>query len=107
MSILDKLKTTSESTKEKAVFSALSPAMQLIERWTKDIHPKNEVAQFVEDKYGILFEAAGEDKNGIMALLTKIAIAEANANPNFVENKMLRFYDAFRVWYKEYLTRIK
>jgi hypothetical protein len=100
----DKINSMSKSAKEKAVLSALSPAMQMIDGWTKDIHPENEVAKFIEDKYGILFETPDAEK-GIMALLTKLAIAEANSSPEFVENKMLRFYNEFRVWYKEYLAR--
>lgn len=105
MSILDKLKTTGQSAKEYTIISALSPAMQLIDGWTKDIHPQNEISKFIGDKYSILFETQDEKTNGIMALLTKMAIAEANANPEFVEHKMLRFYNEFRVWYKEYLMR--
>ncbi len=102
----DKLKNMGKSAKEQAVLSALSPAMQLIDGWTKDIHPENDIAKFIEEKYGTLFETQNADKmNGIMALLTKLAIAEANASPEFVENKMLRFYNEFRVWYKEYLAR--
>ncbi len=106
MGLMDKIKNTGQSAKERAIVSALSPAMQLIDGWTKDIHPQNEVSQFIEDKYGILFETQDAEKtNGIMALLTKMAVAEANASPEFVENKMLRFYEEFRVWYKEYLAR--
>ncbi|HWQ95906.1 MAG TPA: hypothetical protein VN368_00900 [Candidatus Methylomirabilis sp.] len=104
MGLTDKIKSMGNSTKEKAVFSALSPAMQLIDGWTKDIHPQNEVSRFVEDKYGILFETEDNQNAGIMSLLTKLAIAEANSNPEFVENKLLRFYNEFRVWYKEYLA---
>lgn len=106
MGITDKLKNMGKSAKEQAVLSAISPAMQMIERWTKDIKPENDISRFIEDKYGILFEIQGsEDANGIMALIKKLAIAEANASPEFVENKLLRFYNEFRVWYKEYLAR--
>jgi hypothetical protein len=106
MEILDRIKNAGKSAKERAVLSALSPAMQMIDGWTKDIHPENDVSKFIEDKYGILFETQDPEKtNGIMALLTKLAIAEANSSPEFVENKMLRFYEEFRKWYKEYLAR--
>lgn len=104
MGLGDKLQSMGKSAKEKAVFSALSPAMHLIDGWTKDIHPENEVSKFIEDKYGILFETQDAEKtNGIMALLTKLAIAEANSSPEFVENKMLRFYEEFRIFYKKRL----
>lgn len=106
MGISDKLKNMGKSAKEQAVFSAISPAMHMIDSWTKDIKPQNEISRFIDEKYGILFEIqASEDANGIMALIKKIAIAEANESPEFVENKMLRFYNEFRVWYKEYLAR--
>ncbi len=106
MGLLDKIKNTGKSAKEQAVFSALSPAMQMVDGWTKDIHPENEISRFIERNYGILFEIQGPEKtNGVMGLLTKLAIAEANSNPEFVENKMLRFYNEFRVWYKEYLSK--
>lgn len=103
MGLLDKIKNTGKSTKEQAVLSSISPAMQLIDSWTKNIHAKNEVSKFIEDKYGILFETSDEDVNGIMTLITKIEMAEANTDPDFVINKMLRFYEEFRIWYKEYL----
>lgn len=105
MDLFDKIKNTGKSTKEQAILSSISPAMQLIEKWTKDIHAKNEVSKFIEDKYGILFETPDKDMNGIMILITKIEIAESNINPDFVINKMLRFYEEFRIWYKEYLER--
>ncbi len=106
MGISDKLKNMGKSAKEQAVLSALSPAMQLIEGWTRGIKPENDISRFINENYGILFETqSSEDVNGMMALLTKLAIAEANANPEFVENKLLRFYNEFRVWYKEYLAR--
>ncbi len=106
MGLGDKLKNMGKTAKEQTVLSSLSPAMTLIDGWTRDIKPENDISRFIEDKYGILFETqSSQDMNGIMALLTKLAIAEANANPEFVENKLLRFYNEFRVWYKEYLAK--
>ncbi len=100
MSIVDKLK----STKEKAVLGALGPAMRLIDDWTKDIKPENEVAAFVEANLGTLFEQQGDKANSITVMLAKMAVAEANDNPQFVLHKMLRFYDALRVWYPQYMA---
>ncbi len=105
MGLLDKIKNTGKSTKEQAILSSISPAMQLIDKWTKDIHAKNEVSKFIEDNYSILFETSDKEMNGIMTLITKIEIAEANMDPDFVMNKMLRFYEEFMIWYKEYLKR--
>lgn len=100
MSIVDKLK----GTKEKAVLGALGPAMRLIDDWTKDIKPDNEVAAFVEQNMGILFEQQG-NKPPIIGMLSKMATVEANDNPQFVLHKLLKFYDAVRVWYPEYQAR--
>ncbi len=100
MSIADKLK----GTKEKAVLGALGPAMRLIDDWTKDIKPENEVAAFVETNLGSLFEQQSDKANSITGMLAKMAVAEANNNPEYVLHKMLRFYEALRVWYPEYKT---
>lgn len=89
-------------TKERAVMAALGPAMNLIDNWTKDIKPENEISQFVEQNLGIIFESQDQKLNPTLALLTKMAIAEANDNPEYVLNKLLRFYEALRVWYPEY-----
>ncbi len=97
MSIVDKLK----GTKEKAVLGALGPAMSMINDWTKDIKPENEVAAFVEANLGTLFEQQGDKANSITAMLAKMAVAEANDNPQYVLHKMLRFYEALRVWYPQ------
>jgi hypothetical protein len=101
MSIVDKLK----GTKEKAILGALGPAMRLIDDWTKDIKPENEVAAFVEANLGTLFEQQGDKANTITPMLAKMAVAEANDNPEYVLHKMLRFYEALRVWYPEYQAR--
>ncbi len=101
MSITDKLK----STKEKAVLGALGPAMAMIGDWTKDIKPENEVSKFVEANIGGLFEQQGDKVNAIIGMLSKMAVAEANDNPEFVLHKMLRFYEALRVWYPEYMVK--
>lgn len=88
--------------KEKAVLKSIGPAMSLIEGWTKDIRPENEISKFVEANIGILFEQQNPQLNPTLTLLTKLAVAEANENPEFMLHKMLRFYEAVRVWYKEY-----
>src|SRR5574337_1012619 len=98
MSITDKLR----GAKEKAVLGALGPAMAMIEDWTKDVRPENEISKFVEANIGGLFEQQGDRGNAIIGMLSKMAVAEANDNPEFVLHKMLRFYEALRVWYPEY-----
>jgi len=89
--------------KEKAILGALGPAMNMIDNFTKDIKPENEVATFVEQNLGIIFESQNQQANPTLALLTKLAIAEANDDPEYVLNKMLRFYENFRQFYKGYL----
>ncbi len=93
--------------KEKAIMAALGPAMNLIDNWTKDIKPQNEVSQFVEQNLGIIFESQDQKLNPTLALLTKMAIAEANDNPEYVLNKLLRFYEALRVWYPGYREKMR
>ncbi len=91
--------------KEKAVLGALGPAMNLIEGWTKEIKPENEVAVFVQQNIGTIFESKNQKVNPTLALLTKLAIAEANDNPEYVLAKFMRFYEALRVWYPQYRDR--
>lgn len=88
--------------KEKAVMAALGPAMNLIDNWTKDIKPENDVSAFVEQNLGIIFESQNQKVNPTLGLLTKLAVAEANDNPEYVVHKFLKFYEAIRIWYPEY-----
>ena len=92
------------SLKETAVRKALGPALALVESWTKDIQAKNEVAGFVERALPLLLKmppGEGVEVGGILPLLVKVMIAEANERPDFVEGKILRFYEEFRVYYRE------
>jgi len=98
MGIIDNLKEGVKSSKEKAVLGALGPAMAMIESWTKDIKPTNQVSEFIEQNLGILFEVEGKS-DPVMALLIKIAVGKANEDPKQELNKLLRFYESFRVFY--------
>jgi len=94
--------------KEQLLRRSLGPAMNLVESWTKEIHPKNEVAEWLDQNLGLLFDLPpGEELElgGVAPLLTKIAVAEANERPAFVEAKLLRFYDSFRVFYRDYQAK--
>jgi hypothetical protein len=93
--------------KEKAVLNALGPAMSMIDNWTKDIKPENEVALFVEQNLGIIFKSENQKVNPTMELLTKLGIAEANDNPEYALLKFLNFYEAFRIWYTQYQEIVK
>jgi len=93
-----------KTLKQKAVVSAIGPAMALVESWTKDIHAQNEIATFIEGNLGILFAVPAETEEqieGITPLLVKIMTAEANERPAFSEKKLLEFYEAFRVFYRD------
>jgi len=108
MGIIDNLKEGVKSSKEKAVLGALAPAMTMIDGWTKDIKPQNDIAKFMEDNLGILFESKDSgDFNGITKLLGKMAVAEANESPDFVENKVLKFYESFRLYYSAKIKSIE
>lgn len=94
--------------KEKAVLASIGPAMNLVEKWTKDIKSQNEIAGFIEGNVGILFElpaGQGEEFGGIAPLLVKLMMAEANDHPQFVTVKLLKFYEAFRLFYRDYESK--
>lgn len=106
MDIIDKIKCGAKNTKEKAVLTAISNAMSMIDDWTKDVRPKNEISKFLEENFGILFQTRQADQiGGIMGMLTKVVVDTANEDPEFVEEKLLQYYEAFRVFYKDYQER--
>ncbi len=92
-----------KSLKQKAVLGAIGPAMAMVESFTKDIHAQNEIAEFIEGNVGILFAVppGAEQVEGITPLLVKLMTAEANERPEFAERKLLAFYEAFRVCYRD------
>lgn len=89
--------------KEATLFKAASPAMRMLNEWTKDIKPENPFAQFIEDHFVDLFKSQnlGND-NMASGLLAKMLIDEANRSPDWMEYKLTSFYEAFRVFYTEY-----
>jgi len=92
------------SLKEQAIRKAMGPALALVESWTRDITPRNEVAGFVERGLPLLLQmppGEGAEVGGILPLLVKVMMAEANERPDFVGEKLLRFYEAFRLYYRE------
>jgi hypothetical protein len=94
--------------KEQALYRAMGPAMNMVQAWTKDICPENEIARFVESHFGGLFEMPGEGSdqvNSMAPLLVKIMIFHANDSPDLVEAKLLRFYEDFRKFYRELAER--
>lgn len=85
--------------KAQMLKKAVGPAMSLVEGFTKDVKPENPVSQWIDGHLYILFELPGDDS---YKLLTKLMVMEANHQPEVVLNKLLRFYDEFRKWYREY-----
>jgi len=88
------------SLKEKAVMSALAPAMGILNAIApglNKIQPLNPVAGFVHDHIQSLL--MNGDSNDMSQLLTKIAVAQANDDPQYVLSKLLLFYENFRVFY--------
>lgn len=97
-----------KSAKEKALIGAVGPAMSMIEEFTKDIKPNNEISDFLQANFHLLFiTRESDDTMGVSGLITKMLIAEANADPEFVEHKLLGFYEEFRAFYRGYLERKK
>ncbi len=91
------------SIKEKAVMGAIAPAMSLLNALAPELNkvqPLNPVSQFVHDNIQILLMNDNSGKSDDMGqLLTKIAVAQANDNPDHVLSKLLCFYENFRVFY--------
>ena len=80
----------------------MGPAMSLVESWTKDIKPENEIAEFIADHFGSLFDMKEATEIDTMApLLTKVMIFHANEDPMYVEAKLVRYYESFRIFYRE------
>jgi len=74
----------------------VSPAMKLMEELTKDIKSENKVSLFIENNMGGLF--AGETDMAA-GFLIKMMMAEANKDPKAVLEKLMIFYNAFRIFY--------
>ena len=87
--------------KEKAMMSAIAPAMGILNAIAPELNkvqPLNPVAIFVHDNIQTLLV---NDDMG--QLLIKIAVAQANDDPKYVLNKLLCFYESFRLFYGNYL----
>lgn len=94
--------------KEKAVMSALSPAMGIINAIAPElskVKPENPVSQFVHENLQILFLDGKEDD--MSKFLSKVFVAQANHNPELSLAKLLSFYEAFRIFYTNYLAERK
>lgn len=85
-----------ESEEADKMTEMVGPAMRLMDEITKDIKPKNVVAEFVEAEVGGLFEGGNDMAAGF---LVKMQVEEANQDPKHVLRKFLRFYNAFRGFY--------
>ncbi len=81
---------------------AIAPAMSLLNALAPELNkvqPLNPVAIFIHDNIQILFMNENEKSDDMSQLLSKIAIAQTNDNPDYVLSKLLCFYEAFRVFY--------
>jgi len=88
------------SLKEKAIMGALSPALGILNALAPDLNkvqPLNPIAVFVHDNIQTLF--MNGDSNDMSQLLSKIAVAQANDDPEYVLSKLLCFYESFRIFY--------
>lgn len=94
------------SLKEKAMMSAIAPAMSILNALAPELNkvqPLNPVAIFVHDNIKPLL--MNGESNDMTQLLTKIAVAQANDNPDFVLSKLLCFYENFRIFYGNRLNQ--
>ena len=88
------------SIKEKAIMGAMGPAMGIINALAPELNkikPLNPVATFVHDNIQSLL--MNGDSNDMSQLLSKVAVAQANDDPQYVLSRLLLFYENFRVFY--------
>lgn len=91
------------SLKGDALAKIAPEALNMLAEITTNIKPKNGVAQFIDENISILSKTKEDEGSDIAyGLLQKLSVAEANKDPEFSLQKLLDFYENFRVWYVNY-----
>ena len=90
------------------VLAKIAPgALGMVAEITANIQPENEVAEFIDKNIGILSKSKVDEGSDVaFGLLQKLSVAEANKDPAFSLQKLLEFYEQFRVWYVDYTATI-
>lgn len=104
MEIIDNLKSAMQSGKESAILNVL---MKTFGSQINAIKPTNEISTFTEQAMTNLFKSADKDGefDAMSSMVAKLLVAEANDNPDHTLNKLIGFYEEFRVWYKVYSAK--
>lgn len=93
------------SIKEDALAKFAPGALGMVAEFTANIQPENEVAQFIDENIGILSKTKEDDEADVAhGLLQKLSVAEANKDPQFSLDKLLEFYEQFRIFYVDYTS---
>lgn len=93
------------SLKEEALKKIAPGALGMVAEITANIHPENEVAEFIDKNIGILSKSKVDEGSDVaFSLLQKISVAEANKDPDFSLQKLLEFYEKFRIFYVDYTS---
>ena len=91
--------------KEDALAKFAPGALGMVAEFTANITPENEVAQFIDENIGILSRTKEDDGADVAhGLLQKLSVAEANKDPEFSLQKLLEFYEQFRLFFVDYTT---
>ena len=93
------------SLKEDALAKFAPGALGMVAEFTANIQPENEVAQFIDENIGILSRTKEDDGADVAhGLLQKLSVAEANKDPEFSLDKLLEFYEQFRIFFVNYTS---
>lgn len=93
------------SLKEDALAKIAPGALGMVAEITKTIQPENEVAEFIDKNIGILSKSKEDEGTDVaFSLLQKLSVAEANKDPEFSLQKLLEFYEQFRIFYVDYTS---
>jgi len=86
------------------VTKMLMPLLKMVQGELKDIEPENNIAEFIKERIGILFETnveIGMDMTMINEIIRGVFVAEANNDPVWTLSKIQRFNDALMMWYSQ------
>lgn len=92
-----------DKMKGKGMEAMIGPLMNSMQDAVSDINPENPVSEFIENNMEILFEPEEENAmlDGAAGLLKKLMVNEANQNFTYSLQKLLNFYESFRIFYKD------
>ena len=92
-----------DKKKGQMALKGVSGAMNVVNEMMREVKPENDISKYIDDNFGILFSQPDDNEQNMAAgLLIKLMIDEANKDPTFALDKLLKFYESFRLFYIEY-----